>query len=96
MALQTPAITVTDVTETQAKLYRISFRMVATDDTSGLPGLDRTYVAAYKHGNDVNAKVAEVIAAFQQMIDRYKNGVVVYESAALGTARAAIESGLVV
>lgn len=96
MALQSAAITITGVTEPQARLYRIIFHMVVDDDTAGLPGLDVTYPINYKHGNDVAGKVTEVVKFFQEKIDRYKNAVVVFESAALTTAVSSIQSGLVV
>lgn len=96
MALQSTTITVTGVTEPQAKLYRIIFHMVIDDNTAGLPGLDESYTVNYKQGNDVTDKVAEVVKVFQEKIDRYKNAVAVFESAGLATAVSSIQSGLVV
>lgn len=96
MALQTPVVTVLTVTEPQSKLYKITFRMIVADDTIGLGGLDTTYTANYKYGTDVTPKVAEVIKFFQGQIDTYKDAVVVLESAALATALASINAGLVV
>ena len=96
MALQTPVVTVTDVTEPQSKLYKISFRMVSTDNTAGLPGLDMPYTINYKHGNDVGDKVALVTKYFQEKIDRYQNAVEIFEAPALTTAISSIQSGLVV
>lgn len=96
MALQAPTVTIIGVTEPQHKLYRIEFRMVATDDTTGLPGLDIPYIANYKLGNPLEPKVSEVTTFFQHKIDEYKRSVIVYESVELETARDDIESGLVV
>ncbi len=96
MALQTPTVTVTNVTEPQSRLYKISFRMVSTDDSPGLPGLDISHTINYKHGNDIDAKVSEVKAYFQKKITAYQNAATVFGSPALATAVSSIQTGLVV
>lgn len=96
MALQTPTVSVTGVTEPQEKLYKIAFRMVATDDTAGLTGLDEMYVTNYKKDNNIADKVAEVTKHFQEKIDRYQNAIGIYETPALATAVISIQTGLVV
>jgi hypothetical protein len=96
MALGIPVITVTGVTESQAKLFRISFRMAAIDDDSNLSGIDVSYTINYKQGNNVSAKVGEIVEFFQEQIDRYKNSVGIWGSSQLVTALTSISAGLVV
>ena len=96
MALQAPSVSVTNVTEPQAGLYKISFRMLSTDDAPGYPGLDESYTVNYKQGNDVSLKVAEVTKMFQLKIDRYQRAAAVAGSAGLTSAISSIQSGLVV
>jgi hypothetical protein len=94
MALQTPVVTVANVTEPQDKLYRISFRMVANDPAGA--GLDVPHTIDFNQGNDVGEKVAEVIAFFQDKIDRYQREEAVKGTAALTNTLASINSGLAV
>lgn len=96
MALQTPMVTRANVTEPQHDLYKITFMMVADDDTPGFPGLDESYTINYKRGNDVGLKVAEVIKVFQEKIDRYQRAATVAVSVPLATAVSSIQNGLVV
>ena len=96
MALQAPIVTVDSVTTPQKNLYRISFRMVADDDTAGYSGINAVHFINYRPGDEPAAKVSDMIAAFQDDINNYTVSKQLQESAGMASAVAAIQNGLVI
>ncbi len=105
MALQTPVISqgaldengnIIHITETQKDLYRIVFRMVCADDTTGYDGLDVTYPVKYRPGDGPGDKVDAAIEFFQGKIDSYEASKAIETHAGMATAIAAIQNGLVI
>lgn len=96
MALQTPVITVDNITIPQRSLFIITFRMVVDDDSVNFDGIDTTYSVRFRPGDNVADKTADVIATFQSVIDDYDSAKQLQERAEMTTALATITNGLVV
>jgi len=96
MALETPVITIQDVTEPQGKLYHITLHMAVADDVPALLGIDVSHTIRYRTGQNIADKEAEFTAFFQEEIDKYKRVTNIATSQALSNSKTAIQSGLVI
>ena len=94
MALETPVITVSSVTVPLKNLYSITFHMTVADDDGAFDGIDTMHSINVRPGDNVDDKVAPVIAAFQKQIDDYQTGVAIQESQAMTDALTAIGNGV--
>lgn len=96
MALQTPVITVDNVTVPQRDLYNITFRMTVADSNEAFSGINNSQSINVRPGDDVADKVAPAIKAFQKVIDDYQAAVAIQESQSMSDAITAIEGGVTV
>lgn len=93
MALQTPVYTST-VTVPQKSLFMVTFQMIVADDTAGFDGIATTKSIKVRPGDNVDNKVAPVIAAFQKEIDDYEAAKNIRQSQAMTDAITAIGNGV--
>ena len=90
------SVTVVSVTEPQPSLAAITLNLTVTDDTPGASGIDQEFTVERGTGQSVADLTEAVRSDMQTVIDRYKRERAIADSGALETARASIESGLVV
>ena len=75
-------------------LYSITFGMTVADSDGAYDGITTTSSINVRPGDDVEDKVAPVIAEFQKQIDDYQAGVAIQESQPMADAITAIENGV--